>query len=686
MKKISVYLSLLLLPTATFGQGYGSARGMNGAKTAALVYDPALIPFYHGVASGDPTANSVIIWTRVTPSTTGVASIAGTYEVANDTGFTTVVKSGAFSADSSKDYTVKIDVTGLSSGGTFYYRFKATGRYSLVGRAKTLPVSGVNHLKFAVVSCSNYEGGYFNAYRRISERNDLDAVVHLGDYTYEYARGSYGINNPSRQNEPANEEISLQDYRTRYSLYRLDKDLIRLHQQHPFITVWDDHEFANDAYDTSAENHQPATEGAWTVRTAAAKKAYFEWIPIRDNTAQTVSRKLSYGNLCDWIMLDTREEGRTRQPQHFDIPDAGATARSMMTQTQMDWFLNNLKTTTATWKLVGNQTIFSQLNVGFAAGFADGSPDPTNYDSVRAAEDMFIDAWDGYPGQRKMILDTIKYNGVNNVVFATGDSHSSWGFDIAEKPVLYPVPAYMNIPQPNPYNATVKEGYTTSTQAGSFAVEFAAPSISSANFSEIVGPTLTAQFQTAINQPIAALGGANYNPQLRYVDLGHHGYYIMDVKPDSVHADYYFVARVDTPSSIQTIGGTLKTVLNSNKISVAYAPAPAKASQDVPTPVAPQAALGVKQSNEAITVFSVYPNPASAQLRVHFGLAYASTLEVSLMDITGRKVATMLQATKLQGGLYDLDFSIPVSVPAGSYVLEMKGAGFSKALPVTVSR
>lgn len=655
-------------------------------RGSALNYDPALAPFYHGVASGDPTPTSVILWTRVTPATTGVASLTGTYQLATDTGFTTILKNGNFTADSARDYTVKLDVSGLPAGSTLYYRFQAGGKYSLTGRAKTLPVANITNLKFAVVSCSNYEGGYFNAYRRIAERNDLDAVVHLGDYTYEYQRGGYGLNLPGRQNEPANEEVSLPDYRTRYSLYHLDKDLIRIHQQHTFITVWDDHEFANDAYDTSAENHQPATEGSWAVRRATAKKAYFEWLPIRDNAGSTVQRKISYGTLCDWMMLDTREDGRTHQPAHFDTPDTGSTARSILSNTQMDWLISNLKTTGATWKLIGNQTIFTNFNVGFAAGYTDGMPDPTNADSIRATEDMFVDCWKGYPRQRKMLLDSIKYNNINNVVITTGDSHSSWGFDVAEKPVQYPVPAFMNIPQANPYNTTTKEGYANATQAGSHAVEFATPSISSANFGEIFGPVVAGQFQATINQPIAQLGGANYNPHLRYVDLVHHGYYLLDVTPDSVHADFYFVNRVDTPSNMLLAGGTLKTVKNSNRISTATAPAPPKAVQDVPTPERPQASVGIQQGSEPISVFRIYPNPASTVVRIHFGLAKTTALDIALVDLSGRRIAGLLSQPAMQSGIYDIDLNLPGGIASGNYLLSIKGSTFEKAFNLSVKK
>ena len=223
-------------------------------------------------------------------------TVQGTWKVCSDTSLTNTITQGNFTTDASVDYTVKIDVTGLSPNTTYYYYFSALNANSLIGRTRTAPIAAmVDHLKFGVVSCSNFEAGYFNAYARLGERNDLDAVIHLGDYIYEYGSGIYGdslIQASGGRVHDTIEAVSLEQYRTRHSLYHLDADLRRAHQQHPFINIWDDHESANDAWENGAENHDPATEGNWNDRKNVAKQAFFEWIPIRNYINDTIHRIL----------------------------------------------------------------------------------------------------------------------------------------------------------------------------------------------------------------------------------------------------------------------------------------------------------------------------------------------------------------------------------------------------------
>ena len=290
MKKITTLLLGLIMSALCFAQ---SPIG----GTTILPFEAELAPFYHGVASGDPTSESVIIWTRVSPDTDGQVSVD--WKVCTDPEMQNEVASGTTTTDVAKDYTVKIDVTGLSPETTYYYYFKALGAYSIVGRTRTTPSTASNNLKFAVVSCSNYEHGYFNTYEKISERDDLDAVIHLGDYIYEYDTSVYGNSTLNRANIPVHEIVETDDYRTRYSQYKLDKQLMKAHQQHPFICIWDDHESANDAYVDGAENHNPTneytpgkTEGSWTDRKNAAREAYFQWMPIRETTGP-IYRKFS---------------------------------------------------------------------------------------------------------------------------------------------------------------------------------------------------------------------------------------------------------------------------------------------------------------------------------------------------------------------------------------------------------
>ncbi|MEO0875860.1 MAG: alkaline phosphatase D family protein, partial [Bacteroidota bacterium] len=505
MKHIVLLLTCAAFVGNLFAQPFAPNRDPADnpfVATRSLTFNGDLRPFFHGVASGDPTASSVMIWTRVTPEEPGPVTV--TYQVATSLAFDNIVADGEVTTDEDRDYTVKVDVSGLAAGSTYYYYFTALDGNSLVGRAKTTPEGGVDHLRFGVASCSNYEGGYFNAYGALAERNDLDAVLHLGDYIYEYGPGVYGLNLPERVNEPGNEILSVSDYRTRYSLYRLDPDLIRLHQQHTVISVWDDHESANDSYVDGAENHQPDTEGSWEERRNISKQVYFEWMPMRDNADQSIYRTFSYGDLCDLIMLDTRLEGRVEPPANFD--DVDEPVRTIISETQFDWLIDNLRNSEAQWKVLGNQVLFSTFNVGFAAGAFDGVPDPTNIDSVRVAENTFIDNWESYPTQRNAVIDSLRELGIDNTVIVTGDSHSSWAFDVTKEPVLYPRPEFLNIPQPNPYNSDSGEGYDPDNGDGSWAVEFGTPSISSPNFDEALGAALTAQYEFLMNNPVPGIG------------------------------------------------------------------------------------------------------------------------------------------------------------------------------------
>ena len=387
-------------------------------------FNPDWAPFFHGVASGDPLEDRVIIWTRVTPPEMDNNPVEVVWRIATDPMLEQIVQTGSVQTDAQRDYTVKVDVTGLSPGSTYYYGFTALEKHSLTGKTKTTPlVDEAIHLKFGIVSCSNFQAGYFNAYHRLADRNDLDAIIHLGDYIYEYADGVYG--DPDlfevRALEPASEIISLEEYRTRYSTYRLDTNLIRVHQQHPFITIWDDHETANDSYPGGAQNHDEAVEGPWNERKEAAKQAYFEWLPIRENTAPHIYRVIRYGNLMDLILLDTRLEGREQQLSDVTDPALQDPDRTLLGQLQKNWLLDQLKNSGATWKVIGQQVIFSEFNIGWASLL---NPQLNYYQ----LESLFLDIWDGYPAERKLLLDSIVANNLDNIVILTGDFHTTMAF------------------------------------------------------------------------------------------------------------------------------------------------------------------------------------------------------------------------------------------------------------------
>ena len=465
----------------------------------AMFRTATLAPFYHGVASGDPLKDRVIIWTRVTPEFEGATTVK--WAISTEASLANPLHSNTITTDASKDYTVKIDVTDLAPNTTYYYQFEAFGKKSIIGRTKTTASDVIDHVKLAIVSCSNYEAGYYNAFANIAARNDLDAVVHLGDYIYEYGPGTYADTTlgKSRQHLPAKEIIALSDYRTRYAQYRLDVDFQKAHQQHPFITIWDDHEFANNVYQTGAENHQ-AEEGDFAQRKAAAKQAYFEWLPVRDNTNKDIQRTIRFGNLVDLILLDERVAGRTMPVDSASQANFKAADRSMLGAAQLAWFQNQLKNSTATWKVIGNQVIFSLLDLSWR------TPDsPFN-----------LDAWDGYPHEQAQINQFLSDNNISNVIFTTGDTHCSWAFE---------VPADI-------------AAYKSDASAHTVAVEFGTPSITSANFDE----------STSIEEVLKAeaiFTNANFNPHLKYVNLRDHGYLSLNIRPEETIAEWHYVMAIN---------------------------------------------------------------------------------------------------------------------------------------------
>ena len=369
-----------------------------------------IAPFYHGVASGDPLSDRVIIWTRITPVDFGSA-LTVSYQVATDNQFNNVIASGNFTTDSTKDFTVKIDVTGLNPNTFYYYEFEHNGAFSLVGSTKTLPIGAVDNMRLAVVSCASLESGYFNAYEAIANRNDVDAVLMLGDYIYEYESQGFSPNaNVDRTWTPTVEITQLNDYRLRYNSYRLDYALRKLHQNFPWICIWDDHETANDSYPGGADNHQ-VNEGPWAQRMSAGKRAYFEWIPIRPKAQgnQEIFRTFELGDLAKIIMLDTRLEGRDKQVAYND-PVINDTTRSILGPSQFNWFKNELSTTTQPWKIIGNQVMIGAVEIF-------GTPVNT-------------DSWDGYPAERQKLFDHLSSNNIDNIVVLTGDIHTSWAVNL----------------------------------------------------------------------------------------------------------------------------------------------------------------------------------------------------------------------------------------------------------------
>ncbi len=587
---------------------------------------PCLKPFYHGVASGDPLSDRVIIWTRVTPDSTQInQTLVVNWRVATDTGMTTIVKSGSILTDSSADFTVKVDVTLLNPNTVYYYEFQTAGYLSPRGRTKTNPVgASADSLRFAMVSCANFEAGWFNVYASLLQREDFDAVLSLGDYIYEYNTGGYSPNAAvNRQWSPANEIVSIADYRMRYSSYRLDDDLQRLHQQFPFIIVYDDHEFTNDAWMNGAQNHTPGTEGLWSVRKSMAAKAFFEWQPIRQTSVSNptqIYRTIKYGNLIDLMMLDTRVEGRDLQAGTSGATVTSAT-RQLLGTTQYSWLTSALSSSTSQWKILGQQVMMAPLQV-FGTGFNG-------------------DQWDGYPAERTRVYNHILTNNISNLVVLTGDIHSSWANDLPTA------------------------SYNSSTGAGSAGVEFVTPSVTSPGASIPGGASV---IQAA-------------NSHIKYCDLNSHGYVIMDVNKTRTQADWFNITTINTKTPafsyaksfyVSNLQRFLKTTTS--------AAVPRASMYFTKAPLCPRnvSITFIEEPSNKPVILSAYPNPVNNYLTVQLHQAIDSDLNFGIYDISGKLVKVQLQKDAKMGVN---KYYIPMEdLLAGVYLLKINTGGYSQTL------
>ena len=510
--RIYIFSALILL-FAGCQPGKDQALQKKLTETVSSLYDPERKPFYHGVASGDPLADRVIIWTRVTPDDS-LLSVKVDWQISENAQFEPVSKEGSLLTSPDDDYTVKVDVDGLQPNHYYYYRFTALDQTSPAGRTKTLPAGSVESLKFAVVSCSNWQHGYFNAYGRIAKK-ELDVVLHLGDYIYEY--GVNNARNVDRRHLPEHEIISLADYRTRYSQYHLDDGLREMRRQHPIITIWDDHEVANDTYVDGAQNHQPEQEGDFAARKAVARKAYYEWIPIRDG--DQLYRAFKFGNLAELIMLDERLAGKTKPAAGVSDPIYGMEDRSMLGKDQLSWLESQLKNTTTTWKVIGNQVMFSDL---------DRSAVTPDYPRS-------MDSWDGYPAEKMRVADIIRLNNLRNIIFLTGDTHSSWAFEAVA----------------DPFNNTPDENYQP------LAVEFGTTSVSATNSNESAPDDTVKLMEQALLRT---------NPHLKFVNRRDHGYLLLTLQGQRAKAEWYFVGTLLQPDTTEELARTFYVDVNSNTL------------------------------------------------------------------------------------------------------------------------
>lgn len=455
--------------------GMGAVVISTGLGGCLLTDDRRPVRFSHGVASGDPLQDRVILWTRVVPKHELDRPVNVGWEVATDENFEHLVHSGLTTAIKEHDFTVKVDVRNLLPGQTYFYRFRTANADSPVGRTGTLPEGAVEQVSLAVVSCAHYPAGYFHVYREIAREPRLDAVVHLGDYLYEYDNQGYASEDAEALGRTLPEDndlelIELVDYRRRYAFYRGDEDLQALHRAAPFIVVWDDHEVANDAWREGADNHNEG-EGDYTQRKLNALRAFFEWMPIRpvmEGDQETIYRSFPFGDLVHLHMLDTRIIGRDQQLNYQDyLTQDGIDAarfqadltdpnRTLLGAEQLQWLQNTMATSTATWQVLGQQVLMGRMTLPaeLLGGILNPDPavlmplfqelatlkgrylqgDPTlTAEEIQRIETVLpynLDAWDGYFVERETLLATARQLDRNLVVLA-GDTHNAWGNNLA---------------------------------------------------------------------------------------------------------------------------------------------------------------------------------------------------------------------------------------------------------------
>jgi alkaline phosphatase D len=528
----------------------GASAALAAAPAAATGFGKG---FTHNVASGEPSATSVLLWTRFVAE----AETALTWQVSESESFARPVAEGSVAASPARDWCAKGIATGLAPDHWYFFRFIAPdGTASPVGRTRTLPQGPAAKFRLAVFSCSNFGFGWFNAYGHAVEANDADLAVHLGDYIYEYGAGTYpntGQGSADRVLAPATEIVALADYRLRYATYRADPDCQRLHQVLPMIAVWDDHESANDSWKDGAENHQSATEGEWAVRKAAAKQAYREWMPVSDEPYAAYQ----VGDLATLFRLDTRLEGRDKQfrletvlagksdPQAamaaLDAFRDGAWAdaeRQLLGERQEAWLAESLAASTAAgtaWQVLVQQVLIGNLKSpqSLADQIGDGLPDFVRQRLVaagmasKAGLPLNMDAWDGYPAARERVFKAA-LNADANLIVLAGDTHNGWAFDLDH-------------------------------EGARVGVELGVCSVSSPGFETYLG---------FLKPETLAAALVAENAQLKWADTAQRGYMVVELTPVRATTEYRFVAGVKQRSTRLAGTKAITTEKGSGKLAV----------------------------------------------------------------------------------------------------------------------
>ncbi len=490
--------------------------------------------FTHNVASGEPQANSVLLWTRYVAE----AETKLEWQVSATQDFARPISEGSVMASPNRDWCAKAIANGLEPDRWYFFRFIAPdGTVSEMGRTRTLPQGPTQKFRMAVFSCANYGFGYFNAYAHVAEANDCDLAVHLGDYIYEYGAGTYpsaGQRHPGRKGAPDTEIITLADYRLRYATYRADPDLQRIHQVLPMIMVWDDHESANDSWENGAQNHQSETEGSWEARKAIAKRVYREWMPISDDPYAAYD----VGDLATLFRIDTRLEGREEQ---FSIEklmagkaDAEAMAaslvafrdgdysdpdRQLLGAAQEEWLTAGLAASRArgaTWQVLVQQVLIGKVSSPQSMLELLGDNVPAFAKrrftaaamASRAGLPLNMDAWDGYPAARERLFKASLEADANLVVLA-GDTHNAWNFDLAH------------------------DGMAVG-------VEFGTSSVSSPGFES---------YLSMVPPKVLAAALVAENEELVWADTAQRGYMMVELTPSAATSEWRFTAGIKERST-----------------------------------------------------------------------------------------------------------------------------------------
>lgn len=496
--------------------------------------------FTHGIASGDPKQASVILWTRFRPDDGGLARLR--LEVSEDDRFRRIVAQGEGTVGPATDYCLKLRPTSLAPGRWYYYRFIAEGRsVSPVGRTRTLPAKGTHPFRIAVMSCANKEFGFFNAYAHAAARGDIDLVLHLGDYIYEWAVGDHSQADkalPERATQPLNETVHLADYRARYADYRRDPDLAALHARVPMISIIDDHEVANNSWVGGAGNHDEG-EGEWRARVAAAMKAYHEWLPM----SCTPYDRYNIGDLAALFRAETRLLARSAP---LDLADALAGARdpmsaivrfrdelladprrTLMGAEQERWLADGMAASVGSgqrWQVLAQQVVMGPMVLPSQAPGWFAAPPPAAVEKrlstgaavAKLGIPFSLDNWNGFPAARNRMLESA-IAARANLVTLSGDSHNAWAFDLA----------------------------SGGRAAG---VEFAGQAVSS--------PGFEARFTAPPAQIERDLVAAN--PALRWCDTSHRGYMVLTLDRNSAQMDWTMLDTVRSRSLAEAQGTTAR--------------------------------------------------------------------------------------------------------------------------------